>query len=674
MISKKRIVLAAIVVLILLVGFSNISRLIPESKNYTAYKQALEEYNNDDFMQAYNTFDTISRFSKLKPAAEYRQALCADKVGDTKTEIKKFKDVIRNYPNSAISIRAKYLKAQQIYISGNYRKAKKEFKSIINKYPDTDYAVASEYYLGSIETVKISDIKDPQRKLKAQNKAIKHFKAYLVKAPTGRFALNCVKKWLAFGIKLNNEDNLLVAKIYQDNADYSDSLKYLKLTNISLSWPYFVKDYYALKDYPKVKYYTELGLKGKFSDDVLINEVIDNKTQNENSYKAIDTYLKLSDSPKLSISYLLSISEESPAYEYLFYKKCNNLPEDAQTACYNSLYYKYPDGQFAAEALSNIFYAKIKSQDFITARKLGQSHLSKFPKVNSTPKVMFWLGKIAERNRNFEEARGYFRSVINQFPDDYYAYNSYLNLNKFRHFRVRELKKRNVEFPYRNSGSNLITALANVQDYGLINQLYPDNDFIQSWIAYLEGDFSRSSTLARDAMEKLPTKPDSLDPKWNLVYPVHYYDIIRQNAKIWNNDPILILSIIREESYFNPNAKSGAGAYGLMQLMPYTAMESANKIGLSVPNYRLLFDPETNIKLGNIYYSKLKKSLYYKDMLAVVAYNGGLASVARWIQNLNCVDVDDFVEQIPYPETQNYLKKVYRSYWNYLRIYTHINF
>jgi soluble lytic murein transglycosylase len=81
-----------------------------------------------------------------------------------------------------------------------------------------------------------------------------------------------------------------------------------------------------------------------------------------------------------------------------------------------------------------------------------------------------------------------------------------------------------------------------------------------------------------------------------------------------------------------------------------------------------------NIRLGNIYYSKLKKALWGKDLLAVLAYNGGLGSVSRWRDNLKYVDVDDFVEQIPYSETQNYFKKVYRSYWNYLRVYDAIRF
>ncbi|MEI8128878.1 MAG: transglycosylase SLT domain-containing protein, partial [bacterium] len=345
-----------------------------------------------------------------------------------------------------------------------------------------------------------------------------------------------------------------------------------------------------------------------------------------------------------------------------------------QGACFNTLFYKYPDGQFAAEALANIFYDKVKSQKYFMAKKLGKTHLSKFANSKSAPKVMFWMAKVSERTKNYEQARAYYRKLIRQYPDDYYAYHAFLSLNRFRYFNVIGLKQKNIEFPYKNSGYGFIIELAKVKDYGLINQLCKDDDFIQSWLAYLQGNFSQSAVMARDAMGKLPNKPDRLDLRWRLVYPVHYYNEIKQNADYWDNDSILILSIIREESYFNPNSQSAVGAKGLMQLMPATAREAGNIVGINIPNEKLLFAPDVNIQLGNVYYSRLKRALLNKDILAVLAYNGGLGSVSKWKSDLNYYDVDDFVEQIPYSETQNYLKKVYKSYWNYLRIYDGVNF
>lgn len=672
--SKQKISLIVTCVLSFILLLICISVLTPESRNYKIYTEALKTYNNNAYTDAYYEFGRVSRFSKLKPAAIYRQALCADKLGDAKTEIKKFKEIILYYPGSALAIRAEYLKAQQIYQNKSYKKAEKEFKKILNNYPNTDYALAAQYYLGSIEVEKSLKVRDEKRKCKMQNKASVYFKNYLKKSPNGRFAVNCIEKWISLKKKLNNEDNLLIAKIYQVNGEYKYAQKYLVSTNIAMSWPYFVKNYYALKDYSKVKYYTILGMAGKGSNEVLINENLDEQSEKKAIYEAIDDYLKVSEDPKASMSYLLSISQNDKGYDYLLYKNCNNMPASSQSACFNTLYYKYPNGQFAAEALSNIFYDKVKQQKFQLAKKLGKAHLAKFSKSNSAPKVMFWLAKCSERTKNYEEARYYYRTLLKQYPDDYYAYHAFLNLNRFRRFRTVRLQQKPIEFPYKYLGFGLITELAKVKDYGLINQLCRDDVFVQSWLFNLEGNFANSARIARDEIEKLPIKPDRSDLRWRLVYPIHYYNDILQNARMQKNDPVLILSIIREESYFNPNAQSAVGARGLMQLMPSTAREAANSISMSLPNSTLLFDPYVNIKLGNIYYSGLKRKLLNKDMLAVLAYNGGIGSVSNWISTLNYYDIDDFVEQIPYAETQNYLRKVYKSYWNYLRVYDAVRF
>ncbi len=674
MISKQKIFFIIITALFLVSLGVNIIKLVPETNNYNNYIEGLRSYNNNEYSMAYHYFGKVSRFSRIKSAAVYRQALCANRLSDTKTEIKKYKEVIRHYPNSELATRSKYLKAQQFYNIGEYKKSEKDFKKILSKYPNTDYAIAAYYYLGSIQLEKSKKIKNPNQIKKANQKSVKFFKTYLKKSPEGKYAINCIQKWISIETNLNNEDNLLVAQIYQLNNDYKNSDKYLKNASFNIAWPYMVKSAYNSKKYLNVKYITEEGLKNKNSDKVVINENIDDKTENATIYQAIDLYLKVSDSPKNSISYLMSIAKTTKGADYLLYKWCKNQPEYRQEACYNTLYYKFPNGQFAADSLSNIIYNKIKKQDYYNAQKLGKIHLSKFKDTNSAPRVLFWLAKTAERNKNYEKSRNYYRNLIKRYPDDYYAYQSFINLNRFRHIRSINLNIKPVEFPYNNSSYGLINELIKVKDYGLINQLFKKDNFIQSWLLYQQGDYASSARIARDAMDKLQIKPSRFDLRWRLVYPIHYYEEIIQNSKEWKNDSALILSIIREESYFNESAQSHAGARGLMQLMPLTAKEAANKTGYSLPNIKLLDDPYINIKLGNIYFAELKRKLLNKDFLAVLSYNGGIGSVSKWKNNLNYYDFDEFIEQIPYPETQNYFKKVYRSYWNYVRIYDGIKF
>ncbi|HNW25308.1 MAG TPA: transglycosylase SLT domain-containing protein [Candidatus Gastranaerophilaceae bacterium] len=675
MISRQKITLIAIIIFaVIAIAFINTPKIwTPESISNKKYTQALEKYKNNDLSQAYADFEKIPKTSKLKPAALYRQAFCAEQLSDKKGAIKKYNEIIKKYKNSKIALKAKYSKAQYLYEEKSYKKAKKEFKEIIRKYPQSDYALASGYYMGSIETLHIERVKNKKKKNKTIKKASHYFRNYLKEAPSGRFSINCIEKWILLNKKLKNEDNLIIAKSYMANGDFKNAQKYLNYTNINISWPYFVQNAYSMKDYSKVKYYTQFGLKEPPVNAVAINEAPEDTIDNKAVYDAIDTYLSISQNPKTSISYLLSLSENAPGHDYLLYKNCLNMPQNLQLACFNTLYRKYPKGQFAAESLSNIFYEKIKTRDYYTAKKIGSEHLSNFPKTNSTPRVMFWLAKINEKTKNYDIAINFYKNLILQFPDDYYAYHSYLNLNGFKNLSLtaEELENKEILFPYKkNSENELIIKLAQVKDWGLINELCKDDDFIQSWLKYQQGDFSSSARIARDAMDKLETKPDRKDPRWRLVYPIHFYKEIKENAKIFNNNPVLILSIIREESYFNPKSISPVGAMGLMQLMPITASEVGKDRGINLLSDKFLLQPDINIKIGNIYYSRLRKVLFDKDILAVLAYNGGIGSVSRWKEDINFADIDDFVEQIPYLETQNYLKKVYKSYWNYVRIYS----
>src|SRR5574344_499794 len=672
---KQKIFIITIAVLFVISLALTICNCTPEEGTYDKYSSALEKYNSEDFKGAYHQFGRVSRFSRLKPAAIYRQALCVDKLDDFKTEEGKYTTLARFYPNTKLAVRAKYLRAKMNYDGENYRRVLFRSKDVYRHYPNTDYGIAAQYYMGIIKLEKIKNIKNPKKALKIKKQARECFKNYLHDASNGKFALASIKGWTSLGLKLNNEDNLLIAQVYQDNQRYLDAEKYLKYTDISISWPYLAQNAYLMKNNTKLRLYTEAGIRGKGSNEVLINENIDEQTENENIYKAIDLYLKTSPNPKESISYLLSVSNKKSGYDYLLYKNCTNLPVVQQTACFNTLYYKYPDGQFAAESLSKLFYERIKQHKYDMAKQIGRKHLIQFKNVKSTPKIIFWLAKLSEKTKNYDEERSYYKRLLREYPDDYYAYQAFLNLNRFKYFDKVILKNRPVLFPYNDIKSNeFITDLLRVKDYGLINLLYDDDEFIRSWLFYKQGNYSASATIARDAMEKLKPKPDRSDLRWRLVYPIHYLPEIQQNSMARGNDSILMLSIIREESYFNPYAKSPVGAVGLMQLMPATASEAARKAGLPSPNVKSLMDVNTNIRLGNIYYSTLKQHLDGKDVLAVLSYNGGMGAVLRWKNRLNYEDVDDFIEQIPYPETQNYLKKVYKSYWNYLRIYDGVKF
>jgi len=155
----------------------------------------------------------------------------------------------------------------------------------------------------------------------------------------------------------------------------------------------------------------------------------------------------------------------------------------------------------------------------------------------------------------------------------------------------------------------------------------------------------------------------------HLAYPKGFWMLIEKTASREGIEPYLVAAIIREESRFDPDAYSRAGAMGLMQLMPRTAkrIESSAQVNLSGEGD--LFLPEKNIPIGSHYLGKLVQEFEGNLVFAIAAYNGGESAVQRWIGRTGDIPLDEFIEEIPYTETRNYVKKVLRSYMEYNRLW-----
>ncbi|MEA2490521.1 MAG: soluble lytic murein transglycosylase, partial [Acidobacteriota bacterium] len=184
---------------------------------------------------------------------------------------------------------------------------------------------------------------------------------------------------------------------------------------------------------------------------------------------------------------------------------------------------------------------------------------------------------------------------------------------------------------------------------------------------------SRDSIYAIEVMMKrVPADfvPDLLpEIVRQLLYPRYFYDAIAADAKKYEADPALVLSIMREESRFNPRAKSQAAARGLLQFIITTARDIGRDVGLVDVDPEDLYDPRVIIRLGAKYIAELTKTFAGNRYRASGAYNAGPKQVALWAR-LQAGDGDDyFLTAINFDETKHYVRKVMNSYERYGEIY-----
>ncbi len=166
-----------------------------------------------------------------------------------------------------------------------------------------------------------------------------------------------------------------------------------------------------------------------------------------------------------------------------------------------------------------------------------------------------------------------------------------------------------------------------------------------------------------------PTDPAALPPiVSSLLYPGYYGPLVREAAQSRGIDPRFVLAVIREESRFQADVASWAGAQGLMQIMPATGAGVARSLGVPNFNFHMLHDPKVNVSFGTHYMAGLLRDYAGRHHLALAGYNAGPGNANRWLRQNADVPEDVFIERISFRETRNYVKRVLGTWWTYRQL------
>ena len=200
------------------------------------------------------------------------------------------------------------------------------------------------------------------------------------------------------------------------------------------------------------------------------------------------------------------------------------------------------------------------------------------------------------------------------------------------------------------------------------------NPMVEATIAYAlnrNGELRPAITAMRRAYPQFMSDGGETLPERMLrvIFPIDHADTIARYADERDLDVYLVTALIAQESTFQADVRSSANAVGLMQLIPGTGQRYASRAGLGRFRPSMLIDPVANVRMGTTYLSDLLERYGGNEAAALAAYNAGERRVDRWRAERPGIPTDEFVDDIPYPETQNYVRRILGTVDDYRKLY-----
>jgi len=286
----------------------------------------------------------------------------------------------------------------------------------------------------------------------------------------------------------------------------------------------------------------------------------------------------------------------------------------------------------------------------------GWDHLDAQEKAE--PRWLYWKARALAALSRFQEASAIYREIAGQ--QNYFSLLAADRLNQTFRFNHRPLSVTDEDMlKFRQEpGIRRVVELVYLGRIG---------DARREWIFLLKGKGPTQQSAAaimahemgwHDRAIRAAAVAGGCD---DLVvgFPLCYEESINRYAGKNSLDPGWILALIRQESMFVADAKSPAGALGVMQIMPDTGRKIASLLGEHFPDPSLLLSPEKNIKYGTCYLKMRLDDLQRNPVLASAAYNAGPRMVKKWLPQEGSIPADIWVEIIPFTETRNYIEKIF---------------
>ena len=348
---------------------------------------------------------------------------------------------------------------------------------------------------------------------------------------------------------------------------------------------------------------------------------------------------------------------------------------------YTRMIERFPAGAFAERATWKAGWWAYRQQNFQETIRVFERGAATFPRSDYRPSWLYWSARAYDHLGDVAAATERYRLTATDYLNTYYGRLSWKKLEERSQATATPGVRRalvtpptpppNVEQIADLIAAGLYRPALNELQYA--QKVWGDSPPLQATIALVHnkmGNLRLGINAMRRAYPQFMAAGGEALPEeiLRIIFPLDYWPLIKGNAQAHGLDPYVLAALAAQESTFDPQVRSSANAVGLLQILPSTGRRYARKVGMRGFNTRSLENPEINARLGSQYFADLVERFggYHH---ALASYNAGENRVQDWNEEAPGLPQDEWIDNIPFPETQNYVKRILGTADDYRRLY-----
>ena len=361
-------------------------------------------------------------------------------------------------------------------------------------------------------------------------------------------------------------------------------------------------------------------------------------------------------------------------------------------AVFRQLLRAFPRGRYTDRAAWKVGWRAYRAGEFAEAADVFDNAAVRAPRADNRPAWLYWSGRAYDRLNNTVTANARYRLAVADYQNTYYGRLSskLLAARGESPGAARITASPTASLTAVVATDDIIRSLITAQMYPdalrevqYAQRVWGDSPQLQAtsaWIRHQQGltltaeerfaALRGAITTMRRAYPQFMAAGGETMPAdvLRIIFPLDYWPLITKYSQQHNLDPYLVAALMAQESTFTAEIRSHANAYGLMQIMPPTGRQYAKKLGIKPFTTAMLRQPEVNVQIGTQYFSDLIDK-YGGAHFALASYNAGESRVNRWSNERPGMPQDEFIDDIPFPETQNYVKRILGTADDYRYLY-----